>query len=162
MTSWLRSLHAIPAKWRRRTHAERILLLEAFMLLGIARFMVLAVPFRWLAVSLGKRMNETGAVTGHRDLRIARMIGQAIRSAANNTPWESVCLTRAVAAQWMLKRRRIASTLYLGVSKGVPGPERLAAHAWLRCGDEILTGDEGHRHFTVVATFATESLSARG
>jgi len=162
MISWLRSLHAAPVKWRRRTHAERLLLLEAFVLLGVARLLVSSIPFRWLAVSLGKRMNESDASGDPSDVRIARMIGQAIRSAANNTPWESVCLPRAVAAQWMLKRRRIAATFYLGVSKGVAGPDLLAAHAWLRCGDEILTGDEGHRHFTVVASFAPVSLSARG
>ena len=82
------------------------------------------------------------------------MIGQAIRSAANYTPWESVCLPQAMAAQWMLKRRHIAGTLYLGVAKDETKPEKLAAHAWLRSGDVLLTGGAGHRQFTVVATFS--------
>jgi hypothetical protein len=162
MYSWIKSLRGIPAKWRRRTHAERLLLLEAFTLLGVARFLVLAIPFRWLSLSLGRRMNESGTRMNISDLSIARMIGQAVRSAANNTPWESFCLPRAVAAQWMLKRRRIAASLYLGVSKNEAGPENLAAHAWLRCGDIIITGAEGHRRFTVVAVFAPESRSTNG
>ena len=152
--TWLKSLHDTPAKWRRRSRAERLLLMEAFVLLGIARLTVLVMPFRWLAVTLGKHMKETGIEVNPSDLGPARMVGQAVRSAANNTPWESLCLPQAVAGQWMLKRRHIAGTLYLGVAKDKAKTERLAAHAWLRCGNIILTGREGHRQFTVVAVFS--------
>ncbi len=154
MTTWLKSLADAPAKWRRRNRAERLLLLEAFALLGIARLLVLVIPFRWLACSLGQRMGESGTQVGEAHLQHARLIGQAVHSAANNTPWESVCLPQAVAGQWMLKRRRIPATLYLGVAKDEAKQEKLAAHAWLRCGDIILTGASGHRQFTVVATFS--------
>jgi len=154
MTTWLKSLRSAPAKWRRRNRTERLLLLEAFALLGVARLLVLTLPFKCLAVSLGRHMHESGAQVAPDELRSARLIGQAIRSAADNTPWESVCLPQAVAGQWMLKRRRIPATLYLGVAKDNDNPERLAAHAWLRCGDVVLTGSVGHRRFTVVATFA--------
>jgi hypothetical protein len=154
MTTWFKSFRDVLAKWRRRTRAERILLLEAFLLLGVARLAVLALPFKWLAVSLGRHMHEADARISASDLHLARSVGQAICAAANYTPWESVCLPQAVAAQWMLKRRHIAGTLYLGVAKADAHPERLAAHAWLRCGNLILTGRQGHRQYTVVATFA--------
>lgn len=157
--TWLRSLRLAPGKWRRRTRAERLLLLEAFALLGVARLMVLAIPFKWLALSLGKSMHKAGPQADFADPNIARMIGRAVRSAANNTPWESVCLPQAVACQWMLKRRRIPATLYLGVAKNAEKPELLAAHAWLRCGDVILTGAPGCKRFRVVATFAPSSRS---
>ena len=152
--TWTRSLRDVPAKWRKRSRIERRLLLEAFVLLGVARLLVLSVPFRWLAASLGERMRESAPEAASADLQLARLIGQAVRSAANNTPWESVCLPQAVAGHWMLRRRSIAATLYLGVTKETDKPEQLAAHAWLRCGDIILTGAAGHRQFTVVATFA--------
>jgi len=154
MTTWFKSLKDAPAKWRRRSHTERLLLLEAFVLLAFARILVLILPFKWLAVSLGRHMNESGTQVAEADLQHARLIGQAIRSAANNTPWESVCLPQAVAGQWMLKRRHIAATLYLGVAKDENKTEKLAAHAWLRCGDDILTGAKGHRQFTVVGMFS--------
>lgn len=154
MTAWFKSFRDAPAKWRRRSRAERLLLMEAFLLLGIARLVVLALPFKWLAVSLGRHMKESGPQASASNLRHARMVGQAVRSAANNTPWESLCLPRAVAAQWMLKCRHVACTLYLGVAKDETKPERLAAHAWLRCGEIILTGAAGHRQFTVVTTFS--------
>ncbi len=151
---WMKSFLDAPAKWRRRTRQERLLLMEAFLLLGIARLAVLALPFKWLAASLGEHMQETDATIGAADLNLARKVGQAVRSAANHTLWESVCLPQAVAGQWMLKRRHIAGTLYLGVAKDETRREKLTAHAWLRCGNIILTGASGHRQFTVVATFS--------
>ena len=131
-----------------------MLLLEAFLLLGVARLGVLILPFRWLAKSLGGHMQQTDAQLPSADLQLARMVGAAVQSAANYTPWESVCLPQAVAAKWMIKRRRIAGTLYLGVMKDETSPEKLAAHAWLRCGHIILTGAKGHRQYTVVSTFS--------
>jgi hypothetical protein len=152
--TWLKSFKGTSVKWRRRTRDERFLLLEAFVLLGIARLTVLVLPFRWLAISLGRHMKETGTEINSSDLRSARMVGQAIRSAVRYTPWGSVCLPQAVAAQWMLKRRHVSGTVYIGVAKDETKPEKLAAHAWLRCGTIILTGAEGHRQFKVIATFS--------
>jgi hypothetical protein len=154
MTPWLTSLKNAPAKWRRRSGTERRLLLEAFVLLGVARLLVLTVPFRWLACSLGNHMQESDSMVGLADLHHAILIGQAVRSAAGNTPWESVCLPQAVTGKWMLKRRHIAGTLYLGVAKTEANEQQLAAHAWLRCGDSILTGGPGHKQFTIVSMFS--------
>jgi Transglutaminase-like superfamily len=142
------------SKWRRHTGKERFLLIEAFILLGVARFAILILPFKWLAFSLGKHMAESGRLISREDSEKAQMIGRAIISSANHTPWESVCLPQAVVAQWMLKGRHIAGTLYLGVAKGEAKTEKLAAHAWLRCGDAILTGAANHLQYTVVATFS--------
>lgn len=150
----LNYLRTVPAKWIRRSNIERLLLLEAFVLLGVARLLVLVIPFRWLARSVGEHMRESALHVSPAELQLALMIGQAVCSAAGNTPWESVCLPQAVAGQWMLKRRNIAGTLYLGVAKADAKPEQLAAHAWLRCGDRILTGAAGHRQFTIVSTFS--------
>lgn len=153
-SGWLKSLRAAPVKWQRRSRTERLLLLEAVLLLGLARLLVLAIPFRWLAVSLGRHMRASATDAMPAELHQARLIGQAVRSAAANTPWQSVCLPQAVAGQWMLKRRRVAATIYLGVAKADAKPGQLTAHAWLRCGDVIITGAAGHRQFTVVATFS--------
>ena len=154
ITVWFNTFQDAPAKWRRRSRAERLLLMEVFVLLSIARPAILVLPFKRLAVSLVRHRNETDMQISASDLNIARKVGQAVCSAANYTPWESACLFQAVAAQWMLKRRRIADTLYLGMAKDETKPEKLAAHAWLRCGSIILTGAEGHQQFTVVTTFS--------
>jgi len=154
--AWLRSLVAAPSKWRQRSGNERLMFVEAFALLGLARFMILVVPFKTLARSLGSHMNESRFSASESDVRTARMVGQTVRSAANNTPWKSVCLPQAVVGQWMLKRRNIPGTVYLGVMRNAVNTDKLAAHAWLRCGKTILTGADGHRQFTVVSTFSTD------
>jgi len=41
----------------------------------------------------------------------------------------------------MLRRRGLSSTLVLGVAKD---REKMEAHAWLVCGDQILTGGIEH------------------
>ena len=152
--SWWKSLKGTPAKWRRRNRTEKMMLLEAFVLLGVARLGVLMLPFRWLAKSLGDHMKQIDTPLPSADLPVARMVGGAVCSAANYTPWKSVCLPQAVAAKWMLKRRGIPGTLYLGVMKDQTKPEKLAAHAWVKCGHVILTGAKGHRQYTVVSTFS--------
>lgn len=155
-TPWYNYISSAPAKWSRRTRTERFLLIEAFLLLGFARLLILILPFKWLARTIGNHMNESGPDTNDNDFRLARLIGQAVRSAANNTPWQSVCLPQAVVGQWMLRRRNIPGTVYLGVAINKTIPDKLSAHAWLRCGSSILTGADGHRQFTVVSTFSTD------
>jgi hypothetical protein len=152
--SWWKSLSGVPAKWQRRNRTEKMLLLEAFLFLGMARMGVLILPFRWLAKTLGQHMREDKTSVPADDLKLARMIGATVRSAANYTPWGSVCLPQAVAAKWMLKRRRIPATLYLGLMKDKTITEKLAAHAWIRCDHIILTGANGHHQYTVVSTFS--------
>jgi len=155
MAAWFKSFQGILAKWSHRTCGDRAILLESFLMLGVARLAVLLLPFRWLAVFLGKqnrRTDEKGVnVSG---LTLARNIGKAVCSAANFTPWESACLPQAVAAQWMLKRRGIAGTLYLGVAKLESTQDKLAAHAWLSCFGVILTGAADYEKYTVIAMFS--------
>jgi len=75
----------------------------------------------------------------------------AVHVAATRTRWKPACLSRAVAAQSMLRRRSVASTLYLGVD-----PARsLEAHAWVRAGSVFVTGgDPQPTRFVVVSTFS--------
>ena len=81
-------------------------------------------------------------------------ISWSVNTASRHLPWECKCLAQALAGKAMLKRRGVASTLYLGVAKG--GEAGLQAHAWLRCGPRILTGGPEMAGFTVISTFAEE------
>jgi len=126
-------------------------------MLGVARLAVLLLPFRWLAVFLGKqKTGDDEKDVAVSSLSLARNIGKAVCTAANYTPWKSVCLPKAVAGQWMLKRRGIVSTLYLGVAKLEPmtSDKQLNAHAWLSCGGVILIGAIHYEKYTIVAMFS--------
>ena len=111
---------------------------------------MLVVPFKHLAPRLGDAMTETP----DEELPAEgwpEHIGWAIRRASNVAPWKTPCIAEAIAAQRMLRRRRIPSTMYLGLTKD---GAVMAAHAWVRCGRATVTGEESRGQFTPVASFA--------
>ncbi|HEX8648312.1 MAG TPA: lasso peptide biosynthesis B2 protein [Thermoleophilaceae bacterium] len=120
---------------------------EALAYLALARVAVIALPFRMIAPRLGVRHAETAAIAppGPASLGVAR----AMAAAARRAPWRTECLEQAIAAKAMLRRRGIASTLYLGM-----GRDPVAAHAWLRVGDLNVTGGRDVARYAVVASFA--------
>lgn len=125
------------------------MLLEAFTNLALARAAVLCLPFKWVARWCGDEGRETelrGATTD-----LAKSLKWAIETASRYGWWNCKCLTQALCGKAMLRRRGLDSTLYLGVHRPEEGD--LMAHAWLRCGDQILTGEVGMEKFTVVGKF---------
>ena len=143
----LRKVAALP--W-----AERWLLFEVFCLLGVARLALLVIPFRHLARRLGPLHTETAPDAPPEQVAHAQRVGLAIARVSPHTPWTSNCFPQALVAKYWLHRRRIPTTLYLGValSKGpASAPAGMEAHAWLRCGPLIVTGGRGHTRFTVTA-----------
>ena len=141
---------------RRLNGQQWWLLVEAGILLVVARLAVWFAPFRRVAARLGEEMAESPAELTDKQRETALSIGWAVRTLGRRLPWMSQCLVQAVAATWMLQRRRISSTLYFGLAKDSDGS--LKAHAWVRSGEKILTGAKGHEEFRVVATFAEPGL----
>lgn len=120
---------------------------EAIAYLALARVAVIALPFPVLTRRLGVRHAETPAIAGVHPA--SRRVAWAMAAAARRAPWRSECLEQAIAAKAMLRRRGIASTLYLGM-----GRDPVAAHAWLRVGDMNVTGGRDIARYAVVASFA--------
>lgn len=134
-----------------RSSADRRLIVEATVLLAIARAGVLLFPLRWIVRGIGLRQGI--APPPATDMRQpARRVALAIRAVSRHTPWKSNCLAQALAGSVMLRRRGIAGTLYLGVAKDANA--NLEAHAWLRSQERTLTGGGGLERYTVVASFA--------
>jgi hypothetical protein len=140
-----------PGRFFEYSRKDRLLLIEALCLLAFARLAILSVPFRRIAPLLGQTMAESPSKDPESDVRAER-ISWAVQTAARHTPWESKCLAQALAGKLMLKLRGIASTLYFGVAK--EGEASLSAHAWLRCGERVLTGGPVSDRFTMIASFA--------
>lgn len=140
----------------RRTPRERALFLEALLRLAWARLLVRTTPFRRLAPHLGRPQAETPLTITPGERALAVEISWAVQAAARHVPLRFVCLPQALAAKWMLQRRGLASTLYLGVAPGLQTPDVLTAHAWLRAGDKVITGDHEMGYYVTVATFAAK------
>ena len=137
------------AAWQRHTWRERQLFLAAFCWLGLMRLLVLALPFQWLLSGLRLRPCAMQPQASCEMPPAVALIRCAVQSASGYTPWTSNCLAQALAAQRMLHRRRLPSTLYIGVAK--PADQPLTAHAWLCCGEAFVTGEAGWRQFTPIA-----------
>ena len=131
----------------------KLLFLETVILLGWARILK-SIPFSKIASTLGKQMYETTFEINQSNLNTLKHVSQAVNTMSHYTPWESMCLVKAIAAMKMLERRQIESTLYLGTAKGENG--KMIAHAWLRSGPFYITGFEEMEKFTVVGKFGKE------
>ena len=118
---------------------------EAGLFLLIARILILILPMRYWRATLGHPENgmPRPATTGTRPTSIAT----AIRRAAARFPFPLRCLPRAMAAQWMLRRRGEASILVFGIWAGEPAADFDPLHAWVETGGIILIGAEGARQY---------------
>ena len=121
-----------------RIHA---LLVEAAVLLMVARTFVRFVPFgRWRG-SLGK---QGGRIEPGREIEAVteddHYLARVVERAAIRLPFETKCLPRAMALQWMLRRRGRSSTLLIGVLPGTNRGGLDDLHAWVDRGGETLIG----------------------
>lgn len=138
----------------RLSRADWLLLAEAGWWMGVARLAVVTLPFRWVMRAGGTHMAESPRELDPRRAEQVERVAWAVNTVRLFTPWDSNCLAQALAGARMLQRRGIASTIYLGVTAA--SPQELGAHAWLRCGAKVITGDRQLDTYTAVSSFATE------
>jgi Transglutaminase-like superfamily len=138
-------------KFLRRSWAERVMLLEALAWLCWARLLLVAVPFRRIAPHLGRQMAESPATLAEAERAVVSRVSWSVLAVSRHSELGFVCLPQAMAAKWMLRRRGLPSTLYLGLRHDEKAS--LTAHAWLRVGDRILTGQAEARGHQVIASF---------
>jgi hypothetical protein len=74
-----------------------------------------------------------------------------VTACARRVPWRAKCFEQGLAAQWMLGRRRIFSTLHYGVAQGED--RGLIAHVWLSSGSLDVVGCENKDDFSELARF---------
>ena len=131
-----------------------LLLAEAGVAVLAAQAALALVPFRRVADGAGRLVERPGDAAADPGQRAAaEKIGWAVRAVARRTPWATKCLAQALAAKWLLNRRRLPGTLYLGVRGTQTAGKSLAAHAWVRSGGMTLTGESGAESFRVIGMF---------
>jgi hypothetical protein len=140
-------------KLRAASPAERQLLVASVLQLAWAWVMIRRLPLQRIVARRRMEAGEDCTPLSPDELAEATRISRAVVSAAAHTPWRSACLEQALAASGLLRRGRIPGTLYLGVARDATQPDGVAAHAWVRCGDLIVTGAGGHERFAVVGKY---------
>lgn len=108
------------------------------ILLVLAKYLIRAVPLHRWRGTLG-RVGEPDAAefnAAYRD------VSRSVVGAARKLPGDYVCLPRAMAVQWMLRRRGLASAIVFGVTPQQSGEKRHAFHAWVEGGGKIIIGED--------------------
>lgn len=118
------------------TAAEKWLFIRAVYWLAIARAWLVFVSFDTLAARLGN-----AGTTTNPDPAVLARVSSAVSAAGANVPWRSDCFPKAIAASKLLRSFGYKSSIHLGVDKA--GPSDLLGHAWLTCGDVVVTGGQG-------------------
>lgn len=121
--------------------AEKALAAEAAACLALARLLILFIPLRHWNDGVDVGRERVTAPPDDAALDRARRIGRIVRLTARRMPFEALCLPQAVAAQWMLRRRGLSGVIRLGARKPAPD-QSMRLHAWLVCGDAVLTGGD--------------------
>jgi hypothetical protein len=135
----------------RLPRGERRVVLEAALELVRSSVELGLYPRRRTVALLGSaRAGERDDPVGPRRLREAEIVGVAVTRVANRLPWRPTCLRQALAAQRMLRRRRIPNRLHLGVTS----PSEPAAHAWVSVEGQPVVGQQGIERFAPLASFS--------
>jgi hypothetical protein len=122
-------------KLDRLSTREKQLVLKSAAVVACFRLALFVVPYRRVARWLPMRVPPippSGAVSPER-------IVWAVRVVARRIP-QATCLTRALAARWLLAGAGHPATLHYGWRRDEQG--RLHAHAWLESGARVLLGDD--------------------
>ncbi|MFV9656117.1 lasso peptide biosynthesis B2 protein [Pseudomonas sp. NY15366] len=137
----------------RRPRAQRCTLPIAWLLLGVARALVLLLPFRLLSGFLGTKLGPhpiCSMPTPRQSMR-ALEIGRTVRWAANHTPWHSNCFAQAIASRILLGAAGIPCVICFGLSRNEQ--KALIAHAWVTVGPIRVCGGDGFASYKVVGCF---------
>src|SRR5262245_17094828 len=136
-------------KFFRLPRGERWLLIKAALLLGLIRIGLRLLSLRFLKQLLDSASKRRAANQFSSD-RIVWAVTAASRYVLGDKP----CLTQALAAQVLLKRRGYAANLRIGVSR--TEGKQLQAHAWVESGDRVVVGGGDLSRYSPLPVFDGE------
>jgi hypothetical protein len=132
----------IELPWR-----DRLLLAETVALLGFSRLCVALVRFeRVTRLADSKARGRPPATSAQ-----ARRIAWAVTACARRVPWRALCFEQGLAAQFLLRRRGLAATLFYGI-RPARGDD-LTAHVWVRSGEVDIVGCEAAADYGLVGSY---------
>lgn len=139
------------AKFIKLNHNEQKLFYYGCFISVKCSLVTLYLPIRSYAIRLGEKDKESPLILPENQFDDFEKVIRTIARVNRYTPWKKTCFSKAFTAKILLSRYNISSTLYLGVGKN--DSNNLIAHAWLRCGDKIISGNEQMSKYTPVSFF---------
>ncbi|MFL5385710.1 MAG: lasso peptide biosynthesis B2 protein [Longimicrobiaceae bacterium] len=118
--------------YARLSRAERGVAMRALALVVAFRLALWTLPARRVLAAAPRRRRAHAGVSPER-------VAWLVRAAARRVP-DASCLTRALAARWLLAEAALDSTLHFGHRRDERGA--FAAHAWLEHEGRVLVGGD--------------------
>lgn len=105
--------------------------------MSFARLALALIPFAPL-MGLLARPGRRPEVRGEARAKARAQVRNVLLAIRQRVPGQTTCLHRAIAAQMMLRRRGVSTTLYYG-ARSTPA-KGLTLHAWVQDGDVGVVG----------------------
>jgi hypothetical protein len=121
------------------TRREKFLFLESCILLLVANMSVKLIAFRHINGFLHHWTDRMQNVPSDDMRSDIELIDLSLSRAANILPGRNLCLSRSITKLIMLHRRSIPAVLFAGVK--CLEDSSLTAHAWVRAGDRVASGN---------------------
>ncbi|MGE0090833.1 MAG: lasso peptide biosynthesis B2 protein [Bacteroidales bacterium] len=131
---------------------ERKILNQTFFWLIFATVLARLTPLRWFNHLLGEFKKEDLTELESTQIEIVQQFKKNLRRWKRYLPWRIKCFEEAITAKKVLEKYKIKTTLYLGVDKN--DKKELTAHAWIKAGSKMITGEKGYERYVVVGFYS--------
>ncbi|WP_159976969.1 MULTISPECIES: lasso peptide biosynthesis B2 protein [unclassified Novosphingobium] len=146
-------LTSLRTKFGRFDWEERRALVEAMVLLVIAAPLVRFLPLPLIGrIAAAGPFGKAPATTDRTEV-LTWMVAWAVDRAAKRSPLRALCFEQGLAAQIMLRRRGIDSTLFYGVAAASDTSRPIRAHVWIETERFPVIGDPEPGGFALLATW---------
>jgi len=122
------------------TPRERILLINALLLLGAIRLGLKLLPYQTLRRLLERMAQPIGKLQGAEKASVDK-VAWVVMVASHYIPGAR-CLAQALATQVLLERRGYPTQLRIGFTRGKGG--QMSAHAWVESEGRVAIGGAGN------------------
>ncbi len=118
---------------------------KEFLLLTYTLFLSAKIRFYTKFIPIKTILSKTSSSQQDRPLNqdeqdYFQAVRRSIYRSHHRVPWRMKCLEQGLVAKQILNKKKIPSTLFLGIKKK---GEEYDLHAWLQCGDRYLR-DKGN------------------
>lgn len=128
----------------------KLFVLELCSFLTLAKAAIVLLPFSFISkYILTKRLGKPYTKDIEQKYNTLHKTTAYTYELSQYLPWKSLCLDQALAARWMLHRRKITTKLYFGVMLDHTIHKKVKAHAWLMVGEHCVTG-HGYESYRII------------
>lgn len=129
----------------------QVIYIKVFILLPLCQCSVKLLHFKHLLILYKLQPYKEKPITSLKSEDYVKIVASAIRKTASIPLLiRPRCLAQALAARVLLHQRGQSCILSIGATIEEKG---MIAHAWLKCGDIIVTGQEEKDKYTEIASY---------